>query len=243
MGGAEFEPDEGMSNAPEKTAEPLHVLHRDLSTANQIGMLITVLGTTMEYLGTSVRDTENIPGSRPTPGESRLAAETTLIKACSRIDSILDDPSRWGTDYQTALEAMFVENSKATREVAEAHKKALQSDVEKSEAQKRAALEVQSPHFIYRPSLVRDNDGQWIAFLGDLENLDDGVVGLGKDPAAASRAFDLAFTGLLTEEQQATVKLHIRKLNENNTVDPSGSQPTHGAPEGGTQLLGNIGDD
>jgi hypothetical protein len=225
--------------APAKPAEPIHVLHRDLSTQNQTNVLLSVCETMMGYLQTNSRETENIPGMRPLPGESRLAVEATLIKACERLDLILDDSSRWGTDFQIALEATFVENARFARDVAAAQTKAFQSEAEKAEAQKRAALEVQSPHFLYRPALVKLDDGQWAAYLGELGSLEPGVVGVGADPAAASRAFDLAFLGALTAEQQKVIEQRIKELNEIDTLDTGGNQATQEIAGGGQEHSGD----
>lgn len=53
-----------------------------------------------------------------------------------------------------------------------------------------AALEVQRPSVLFKPSLSRDGN-MWIALLG--ENLQEGVSGAGATPGEAMQAFDIAW--------------------------------------------------
>jgi hypothetical protein len=46
------------------------------------------------------------------------------------------------------------------------------------------------PFILYKPRIAQDGD-MWIACLGD--NLQEGIVGVGKTPDEASRAFDKAW--------------------------------------------------
>lgn len=211
--------------------EPVHVLHRDLSTQNQIGMLLSVSKVMMEFLSSQTKDAENIPGSRPLPGESRLAAEATLIKACNQLDHIIEDPQRWGMEYQLSLEKFFRENGILAREVAEKQSRLLETELARAEAQRDAALEIKSPHFQYKPRLLELEEGGWVAFIGDPNNEASGIVGVGKCPADALRAFDLVFSGQLTEEQKKTVEQEVKQqteVNENDTLDSQRTETTEG---------------
>lgn len=64
-----------------------------------------------------------------------------------------------------------------------------------SEAIKESANEYLRPSVLYRPKLFIDGD-QWCALYGD--NLQEGVAGFGKTPAAAMQAFDHVWTKALS---------------------------------------------
>lgn len=230
-----------MTEAHEKQ-EPLQILHRDLSTRAQIDSLLSVAQTMMQFISREPEERENIPGSRAIPGESWIAAENTLMKACERLDSIIEEPQRWGIKYQQVLESLFQRSIKVQQQWAEAQTKHLEAERERAEAQKEAALEIQSPHFRYKPSLTQLTDGNWAAFLGDGGE----IAGYGESPAAALRAFDLTFNGglgQLTENQKqvaAQREIQLEK-DEDNTLEQSGVKPSEETKGGGKDPNPNSG--
>ena len=84
------------------------MLHRDLSTGQQIGMLLPVCHTMMGALLNPERDHENIPGKRALAGEAHRRPKK-LFAACERMDKILGESARWGIDYQLCLEQQYNE--------------------------------------------------------------------------------------------------------------------------------------
>lgn len=64
-----------------------------------------------------------------------------------------------------------------------------------AEAIRQATSYYTDPSVLYRPKLSIDGD-QWCALYGD--NLHDGVAGFGNSPQLAMRAFDIAWTKVLT---------------------------------------------
>lgn len=236
MGGEESGPDDlSMKPAIPPDSQPMHVLHRDLSTQNQLAMLLSVSGTMMEFLTKEPKDADNIPGQRPLPGEARLAAEATLIKACARIDGILEDARRWGIDYQLSLEKLYTKHFEQARKLSEKQAQFIMEDSARARAQKEAAEEVKSPHFQYRPSLLGLEDGSWVAFLGDPNKEGESIIGVGASPATALKAFDLVFRGKLTpaQEKLAAERNKQTDKNETNTVDQSGTEPPQDPDRGG----------
>jgi hypothetical protein len=206
-----------------ESKDPVTFLHRDLSTGNQVGMLLSICGAMADLVFAEPAEPGETPGTRPeVAGEAGIAAEVTFIKACDRLDKILDDSSRWGMDYQLSLEKLFEENTRLAHQMAEKQAAALTAETEKANAQRTAAESAQTPHFIYRPMLTKSESGEWIAFLGDPKDQDTCVFGLGGCPEAAVKAFDLAFLGVLSEKQQRTVVDRKIELNENDSVDQSG---------------------
>ena len=223
MGGEESWEDEvlnsGKQPSQQPKAEPMVILHRDLSTIHQVGALLSISQNMMDFLSEKPRDADNVPGSRPLPGEARMSAEATLIKACAQLDSIIEDKRRWGIDYQLELERMYLQNTKMSRQLAEQQAKTLQAEQERAEEQRRAALEIQSPHFRYKPTLYPMTDGHWAAFLGDPKDLEHGIVGIGANPGEALKSFDMVFSGTVPEHMKRLAENREKELNENDSVD------------------------
>lgn len=201
----------------------VQVLHRDLSTQAQLGMLLAVSNTMMQFLTVAAKAENDEDLERdPEMSEAEIAAESTMIKACERMDAIIGDEKRWGLDYQTRLEALFERNTQIARDVAEKQTKLIEETLARETAQKEAALEVRSPHNLFRPNLFSMEDGTWVAYLGDPKDLAGGIMGSGLSPAAALKSFDAAFAGQLSEEQS---RLISKTKNENESLDKNGTEP------------------
>lgn len=214
-----------MTDADQKDPHAVQVLHRDLSTSSQLNMLLSVSSTMMQFLAKRM-ELEDEDGENPPQEESHIAVENTLTKTLERIDSIIEDDKRWGLEFQTRLEALFVKNTRIARETATKQQKLIEETIERERAQKEAALEIKSPHSQYRPVLFSMTDGTWVAFLGDPQDMQTGIMGSGDSPAAALKSFDLAFSGGLTKAQTETID-KIR--NENITLDKGGVEPAREA--------------
>jgi hypothetical protein len=208
------------------------LLHRDLSTNTQLGMLIGVVNAMTGLLLNPEREAETIPGKHLMPGEAKIAAENTFTHACERIDSIVADSRRWGIEYQFAAEAQYVELIKA------------QTAAE--EARRNTAAEIITPHFRFKPRVTRLEDDTWLAYLGDPANLDAALCGIGSNPQAALHAFDEAFSGNLSPEMIQRLKQRENELDgetappekdkhedkldierSEGTEDPAGTGDTH----------------
>lgn len=205
---------------PENNA--VQVLHRDLSTQSQLGMLLSVSSHMMSFL--SAEQKAETEGFQPGREEAHIAAENTLMTACDRIDQIIKDDKRWGLEFQTRLEALFEKNTKIAQEVAEKQKKLIEEATAREGLQKEAAIREGKPHVRFRPALFSMPDHTWVAYLGDPADLSSGIMGSGPSPAAALESFDLAFAGQLTQEQEQTIPLiqHEHKsldLERNGVTD------------------------
>jgi hypothetical protein len=127
-----------------------------------------------------------LPSDFRLDGEAAIAASTTFIKACARIDALLDDGTRWGMDV---------------------HKK-LQENLEKNYAQQYEFLKAQTeasqalarPFFLMKPEFVQCPDGTFVAYVGDLSIPGSGIMGVGITPQAASEDFDRAYTRYAAEQ-------------------------------------------
>lgn len=215
--------------SPENSA--VQVLHRDLSTQSQLGMLLAVNSVMMQFLTVEKKDEdEDDLSTAPKRGEAHIAAENTLISACDRIDSILKDDKRWGLDFQMRLEKLFEKNTEVAREVAEKQKKLIDECLAKELAEKEAAIQSQKPHVVFRPTLFSLPDQTWVAFLGDPANLPAGIMGTGPNPLAALESFDLAFSGQVAQEREQIMQ---SIQNEHEALDQIRIEPLGELDQGG----------
>lgn len=165
-----------MSNPKENTTLP----HRDQITNFQINTLLNVAGLLANVLTNPMREFEGVP-SPALDGGIKTSAEASFINACNRIDEIVSDPARWTFKMQEHLEYKLGE--------------IYSREIQLKEAQLKSVNEVNSPHFLYKPTLVRLKDGTYAAILGDLNDVDNSLVGVGLTPADAMKSFDEAFNG------------------------------------------------
>jgi hypothetical protein len=172
-------------------------------------MLLSVCNTMLSALINPEREHENIPGKRALAGEAHIAAENTFIKACERLDGILGEKLRWGIGYQLRLEDQYNERH-------EEQIKLLESQRQAEEQRRRSAETVVAPHFRYRPALLKLETDEWLAFLGNPEDLDNAILGLGQNPEAALASFDSAFTGTIAPEIKKWLEQREDSLEKGN---------------------------
>ena len=110
-----------------------------------------------------------------------------------------------------------------------------------------------APHFRYKPTLIPLEDGKWVAFLGNPEDLESGILGIGSSPGAALKDFDSAFSkDNMTAEIKKWLAQHEIDLernvettlpfpkNENcNTLESTGSGTPETPSSGGQDDPGN----
>jgi hypothetical protein len=153
--------------------------NREAVNAAQVSLLLNVAQSIVGCL----RQPETELGKEQSPeidGGARLAMEQTLAKACQRLDNILAEDTRWTFEAQQAMEKqlsqMYAQNTNLLR------------------AQTMLAEEALRPHSRYHPRLIQIN-GVWCAVLGDINDIDNAICGIGETPQEALRAFDDVFTG------------------------------------------------
>lgn len=181
---------------------------RDIVTNNQLSSLIQIGSFALH----SLRPQPSFDGTITELEEScKTSAEALFLQTCNRLDDLLADTDRWSFKLQDSLEVelqrMYTANTKFL------------------EAQTKAANQINLPSFVYKPSLVRVSDGEWLAHLGDLSDLDNSVVGIGATPEQAVQSFNAIFTGdplpdhlvtwLAERELAANTKPVPVKKNEN----------------------------
>lgn len=170
-----------MSNQqPKKPQIPFP--QRDIATGNQISNLIQIGAFAMNsMLVGQNQNTEPHQDRKALDGGCKSSAESVFIKVCSKLEDLLDDSDRWNFNIQNSLEGkleqMYDQNLLFLAE------------------QTKSAREVNTPHFCYKPILMRLDNGQWIAYIGDLDHAEESIVGIGITPKDALEAFDCLFTG------------------------------------------------
>lgn len=185
--------------------------NRENVTTGQIQNVLQVCNLAVTGLINPWRGFVDSDGSdNPKQSEARIALENTLIKACDRLDKILDDDQRWTIDYQKGLEDEF--------------KKSHAENLKFLEAQRKASEEITTPHFQWRPTIMKSEDGNlFVALLGDPEKPTEGITGIGRTPEEALEEFDKNFRGKQNSpEVLAFLKARSdeQKMYEHQTVDP-----------------------
>jgi len=190
------------------------VVHRDAVTHTQLSSLLGAAAT-MHGMFVSMTDTD---GSGITDGGARMAIETTLVEICNRIGDIIGDKQRWSLDSQNSLEASLIEAHVAIR---------------------RANEMAAAPHMRFKPKLAQLSDGMWIAFLGDINDLGNAILGLGENPAAAVKAFDMVFEGQVPEHLMKWIQEKQNNESQQNekNLDTGGIDSTTN-----TKIDGSLGE-
>lgn len=152
---------------------------RDMINQVQVNSVLQIFGAAASVLIQSENLEEDRGGKLD--GGTKAAIESTLIRACARLDNLLEDEPRWTLEIGNSLEAklseIYTQNARMLSEQANAY------------------AEFSAPHTRLQPQLVHMSDGTWIAFCGDPSNLDNALVGAGNCPDNALKAFDALFKG------------------------------------------------
>lgn len=172
-------------------------------TNHQLGPVLAVIRELTPFLLEDVVEPGGTPTARALTGEVTLAASTTFIKACSRIDTILDDESRFSMKAHTDVMTELVKTYKLQQ-------KFIIAQTESTEM-------LRKPHFVLRPTVVPMGDSQYVAYWGDLSKAGQAICGVGNTPNAAFSDFDKAFDRAPKEQivliaEQAGIDLNLPKI-------------------------------
>lgn len=167
-----------MSNPqPKAPTSQLVFPNAENTTTNQLQNLLQIGSFALHAM---IRpDQQGVPRPDTFPKEAEIAAENTFIKVMETFDSLLAEKDRWTLDTQKQLQARFDE----------AHALNLKYLAH----QEKFAQEMNTPHFRFKPALLRLHDGRMLALLGNVEDLDNAIVGLGESAEEALRKFDETF--------------------------------------------------
>lgn len=155
--------------------------NREAINTAQVSLLLSVAQSLVACLNAHNLQNPEPQDTRPQiDGGVKSAAETTFIHVCDRLDKIIEDSSRWGFDTQQGLEKRL--------------SLVYDAQINLLRAQAKLAEEALKPHVRYRPKLIH-LESTWTAILGDLDDIDNSICGIGNTPQEALDAFDAVFTG------------------------------------------------
>jgi len=165
---------------PKPTLQP-----QENITQAQVTHLLNIFIPACNFLLADKMHEADAPGGK-NDGGARTAIENTVINVCNRFDILLAEEPRWSLANHASLEDAF-------KQVYSAHARMVTE-------QANAYAEINSPHHKLKPTLVKIPDGSWVAFLGDLNDINNAIVGVGDCPANAIEAFDAMFAGEVPEK-------------------------------------------
>jgi len=205
-----------------------HYLTTNVVTSEQVELLLRTLMTMANAIAVVTHSSED---DKTPEGGAIQALEASMIQVCNRLDLITANDDRWSLQSQKESEQRL-----ATAQNAQ---------IDFMRAQTATAKELGTPHFRYRPTIQRLEDGTgWTAFLGDPEaNPGSVIAGIGRSPEEALLNFDEIFRGhvpphmvewLIAHEQAVTNNTksppmpEAPKQNEKTQLDGAGSSNVKG---------------
>lgn len=153
----------------------------EVVTETHIHNALDILLGLQPYLLNAPGDHAGTPESRKLDekSEAGIAAEATFIRACTRLDTLLADETRWGLDTQKSLYSLLEKN--------------YQQQFQFLASQTAASNNLSRPAFLWKPEIVRTEDGDFVVYIGDVTSPGCGLLGKGKTPNEAFADFDAAF--------------------------------------------------
>lgn len=163
--------------------QPLPVPHgtplpsREAVSNQQFDTVLNVIRELQPYLLMTQREIElGIP--RELDGGITSSAAATFIRACNRMDAMIDDASRWHLKENDALY--------------EAMTKHFTSASENAQKQIETLIDTSRPSHQLKPTFTVVK-GEYVAFWGTLALPGGMILGKGTTPEAALKDFDAAF--------------------------------------------------
>lgn len=176
-------------------------------TNHQLGPILAILRELQPFLLEEPVSSGETPTASALDGEVSAAAELTFIKACDRMNAILDDEARWTIKPHTDAIAEIVKTQKAQQKFLA--------------AQTATTEQMQAPHFLLKPSVAIMGEN-YVAFWGDISKPGEAICGVGRTPQEALLDFDKAFNRAPNE--QVVIIAEKAGLDLNNTEPPTKSE-------------------
>lgn len=174
--------------------------NRENITNAQFTTLLSTVNVVLNGLREVQTEENGVPRTDRLAGEAQIALTTTLIKTLDRIDSLMDDKTRWTLDRVLDIEHRLNET--------------LENQNAFFRSQRETADEQRRPYFILRPELKKTSQG-WIAFHGNPAEADSLIVGAGDSPAEAMDNFDRAYYRRMTPEEKSVLETQVIPDNLN----------------------------
>lgn len=161
---------------------------REETNDRQLRSILAVVQELQAYIIEPTHSPGETPRALDMNGEAAIAAQATFIKACSAIDSILEDKARFTLGVQDKLMNELVNTQKAQQKFID--------------TQRLSSEQMQKPSFLLKPTLA-NFDGGFLAYWGKIDEPGKAIVGRGKTPNEAINDFDRAFDR--TSEDQVVI--------------------------------------
>jgi hypothetical protein len=201
---------------------PFSIPSKETVTGIQIGNLLNVV----DCLANNLRNRPVGINSGAIPMEEseldkgvKFALETSVIRALTVLDSVVDNAHRWNVDRLDRMER--------------AAEKYIKANVKFLKEQAASAAHIRRPCFRFQPRLVKVTDGSFAAFIGDMDS-GQAIVGQGQNIEEALRNFDSVCNGKTPKAMTEWVEQQQQIKNEHNTqVDPGTIDAVIETPSGG----------
>lgn len=154
-------------------------------TDRMIGPLLAIIRELAPFLLEPTREPGSVPTSDKLDGGVESAAAATFLRVCVRLDSLVDDGSRWTLKSHNTLVAELIKTQKAQQKFIE--------------VQQQSSEMLQLPHYLLRPTLAVSG-GRYVAWWGNINIAGEAVVGQGDTPNDALADFDDAFDRVPSEQ-------------------------------------------
>lgn len=164
-----------------------HAPMREVTTAMQINNLLGIVNTMASALLSPRIDLDNPHHDKPElDGGCQSAVGMVLIDSCNRLSDILRDKSRWELTITSALELQALRIN--------------QKNIEVLEEKKKAVAWLNTPSYKLKPELLRIQDGKFAVYIGDINEPNKSLIGIGSTPEKAFAAFDELFAGRIPQD-------------------------------------------
>lgn len=183
-----------MNYRQQQQQTPLQLPSREAVTGHQLDCLLGIIHTLRPFLMDegNFRIFDAVQEKRPElDGGAQASAVATFCNVCQRIDDMVSDKARWGTQTHDVL----YENIQ----------KHYESQIEFTKAQTEAAKGLVRPSFQLKPTLGVIPQG-FVAYYGDLSKEAGAIIGIGGTPEEALADFDAAFKRTPAEQLRLVVE-------------------------------------
>jgi|SRR5712664_121119 len=184
---------------------PFGMPHRDTVTGLQVTTLLSAINVLQNFLLNPTRDTADGWKNPELDGGVRSSIEASVIRICDRLDIIIGDETRWSLDLQNILEEQLMQLNEKAAELAD--------------LQIAANKEILTPHFRYKPTILRLTDGNWAVMLGEVEQ-PGAIVGFGATINDAIANFDDQFSGPMDSEIVAWLAIRQQAIADGKLPPP-----------------------
>lgn len=161
---------------------------REETNDRQLRSILAVVQELQPYIIEPTHSPGETPRALDMNGEAAIAAQATFIKACSAIDAILEDRTRFTIGAQDKLMDELTKTQKSQQKFID--------------AQRASSEQMTKPSFLLKPTLATFGK-TYVAWWGNIDEPGKAIIGRGRTPNEAIHDFDLAFDR--TPEEQVII--------------------------------------